>query len=222
MGMNGKKLLAALLALAMVLSMGVSAFAAEEPEAAEEQLAVIGEASEDGYQAKLVNSCSANITKIGIKVSGTTEFFVMDMAEGDVFEKGEASLLCHVPDEDADEETRYDFEIVFSDGTVGPLYNVDLADIQEGEIKRNSINNVPYLIYTSKETGEEVNSNDAQQDVMWQLINTNTWPYWGGGSSMSSSSKSSSSSSRSGGSSGGSSSSSSSNSNGCINGGLFY
>lgn len=99
------------------------------------------------------------------------------------------------------EPVLYDLQIIYVDWTGGTCHNVVLADVQDAQIMR-AWNSIPYLVYTSVETGEAVDMQDAEQQIAME-------EYYA--------SQAASSSSGSG------SSSSSSNSGGCVgDGGLFY
>lgn len=214
--------------------------AVEEAEEAEEeeQLDIIGTETEGGFKVKITNAVSTGATAIYVRVSGTGDAFVGSiLAEGDVFEPGESCWLClpFVPEsaeeeaeaadepekaeetEDADGEDAaeeepilFDLEIVWADGTVGPLHNMDLADMNECQLQRKDYNNLPYLTYTSLETEEEIDTFDAELAICYEQLANGTWVYNGNYTPPSSSGSS--------GSSGGSSSSGSSSSNntGCI------
>ena len=173
-----KKLGALLLALTMVLSLGAVAFAEAETEPAEEEdlsaLARIGEETDTCRMVKITNLTGTDIMGLNIRKSGEWEFSGELLAEGDNFEKEEVSLFCYEPetaseadtatDAEAEEEAEpvlYDIQIVWTDWTVGVLYNVELDDMDEAELQR-SWNSLPYIVYKSLESGEEVNTEEAE------------------------------------------------------------
>ena len=171
-----KKLGALLLALVMVMSLGAMAFAEAEP--AEEEdlsaLARIGEETDTCRMVKVTNLTGTDIMGLNIRRSGEWEFSGELLAEGDNFEKEEVSLFCYEPETaeeatatDAEaEETEaepvlYDIQIVWTDWTVGVLYNVELDDMDEAELQR-SWNSLPYIVYKSLASGEDVNTEEAE------------------------------------------------------------
>ena len=221
-----KKLGALLLALVMVLSLGVTAFAEAETEPAEEEdlsaLARIGEETETSRAVKVTNLTGTDIMGLNIRKSGEWEFSAELLAEGDNFEKEEVSLFCYEPETaeeatatDAEAEAEeaepvlYDIQIVWTDWTVGVLYNVELDDMDEAELQR-SWNSLPYIVYKSLASGEEVNTEEAETAAY--LADPANSQSSGGSSSGSGSSSGGSSSG--GGSYGGDS--------GCIDNGLLW
>ncbi len=228
-----KKITSLLLALLLVLSCGAAALAAddeakeEDQDAAEaeetekeEDLEILGEETEDGYKIRLVNATGTNITGINIKTSEQAEWEFATLLEngGDVvFEKEEACWLCYTPGEEETEDTTYDLQIIWSDWTVGEVHDVKFSDIEEGEVQR-AWNSLPYLVYTSIATGEEIDTSADEQATAEAEIAAGTFAY--GGAPKSSGSSGSSGGSKS---SGGGGSSSGGNSGGCIpGGGMFY
>ena len=211
MNMKLQKILSLLLVLVLILCCAAAASADEEEKEAEdgeeEVLDVIGEQTEDGYKIRLVNATGTDITGINIKPADGEEYTNL-MEEDEVFEQEEASYLCYAPGEEETEETLYDLQIIWSDWTVGELHDVALSDIQEGEIQR-AWNSLPYLVYVSVSTGEEVDTSADEQSTAEAEIAAGTWAYGGGSDSGSS-----------GGSSGGYSSGG--NSGGCITDAMFY
>ena len=218
-----KKLGALLLALVMVLSMGAMAFA--EAESTEEEdlsaLARIGEETDTCRMVKITNLTGTDIMGLNIRKSGEWEFSGELLAEGDNFEKAEVSLFCYEPetaseadtatDAEAEEEAEpvlYDIQIVWTDWTVGVLYNVELDDMDEAELQR-SWNSLPYIVYKSLASGEDVNTEEAETAAY--LADPANSQSSGGSSSGGSSGGGSSSS---GGSYGGDS--------GCIDNGLLW
>ena len=170
-----KKLIAFMLVLAVLASMTVCAFAAEqagdaEPEEEEETLAVIGEETEDGYKVRIVNMTGYDITGLSIKRSDDEEFPDNMMAEDTVLENEEAAWLCYTPGEEEDEETLYEIQITWSDGDEGVVHDVSLADMEEVELCWDGR---AYLVYTSVSTGEEVDTLIAERTLAG-VINTNS------------------------------------------------
>ncbi len=229
-----KKMMALLLALVMVLSLGAAAFAAEAGEAAEDEADTgeedlsaydkIGEETEAARYVKLTNMTGTDIMGLNIRKSGDWQFSDELMADEDLFEKEETSLFFYEPEaEEETEETEaeaeeaesvlWDIQIVWSDWTVGVLYNVELDDLAEADIQR-SWNSLPYLTYKSLASEEDVNTEEAEQTAYFS--SPEYAAYGGGGSS------SSSGSSSSGGSSSGGSGWSYGGDSGCIDNGLLW
>ena len=176
---------AAAAALAAQEEAAAAALAAEkEAWAAEvEGLDRIGQQTEDGYQVKLLNLSGTDVTVISVKVSGTGDFSANMLAEGDVYTQEETALLCYDPGDDGADVT-YDFQITFDDWTVGELHNVTLSDIREAELYRRW-NGLPYLVYTSVSTGEEINTSDFEQAYAENAIAAGTWDYGNGAPAVS-------------------------------------
>lgn len=169
---NLKVLTAALLALTMVLSASAFAAAREEadPEETEEALAELdqlGEQTEAGCLIELLNSCGSDITAVCIKASDEEEWSDSLMAEEDVFEAEETSLLCWEPEEDV----LYDLQLTFADETVAVLHGLDLADISEGEILCDDTG-LTYLAYTSVASGQETDTLAAEQALAEETAET--------------------------------------------------
>lgn len=225
MNIKMRKITSLLLALLLVLGCGVFALADDgepaddkaEEAAEEEDLELIGEETEEGYKIRLVNATGTDITGLNIKTSEAVEYTAL-MGEDEVFEQDEACYLCYTPGEEETEETVYDVQVIWSDWTVGELHDVALADIEKGEIQR-AWNSLPYLVYTSIETGKEVDTSADEQATAEEEIAAGTFAYGG----VTQSSGSSGGSGSGGGSWGGGSGSGGGNSEGCIaGGGMFY
>ena len=238
-----KKMMALLLALVMVLSLSAAAFAAEAEEAetetaeaGEEDLSAydkIGEETDTARFVKLTNMTGTDIMGLNIRKSGDWQFSDELMADDDLFEKEETSLFFYESEaaEEAGEEAEaaeteaegeaeeaepvlYDIQIVWSDWTVGVLYNIELDDLDEADIQR-SWNSLPYLTYKSLASEEDVNTEEAEQTA---YFSSPEYAAYGGGGSSSSSSGGSSS----GGSSSGGSGWSYGGDSGCIDNGLLW
>lgn len=190
---------------------------AEEAEEAEEEedlsdLPRIGEETEEGYKIKLVNDTGSTIMGMNIQKTTDDTWSWSDelLADGDEFEDGETALFCYTPGEDEDGQTTYNVQIVFTDWTVGYLHYVLLSDMEQAAIER-AVNSLPYLVYTSLASEEEINTSEAEQKVFEGELAAGVWD-----------SVINSGSSSSGGSSSGSSSTGG-NTTGCVgDGALFY
>ncbi len=225
------KLLALTVAAALCAGLTVTAQAAgtETDPAVEaedyEGLDRIGQETEEGYKVKLTNATGTDIMGMNIQLTTDDTWTWSDelLAEEDMFEKEETALFCYTPGEDEgeaeteaqaqDEQTLYNIQIVFSDWTVGYLHNVLLSDMKEAEIQR-AANSLPYLVYTSLASQEEIDTSEAEQAVFEGELASGFWDsVIGGGSS--------SGGSGSGGSSGGSSSGGG-NTEGCVGGDALF
>lgn len=225
-----KILLSMLLALTMALSLASFAAAAEDAEqtdpaeeAAEEtsveapdpaeieqiletvlelteeelaELPCIGEQTEECSTIALLNNTGNDITALYIKASEDAEWSENILAEDQVLEDGKAALLCW----EAEDGVLYDLQITFDDWTVGVAHDVDFADTPGAQLHRQW-NGLPYLVYVSLSTGEEVDTSEAEQARAEAEISAGTWAYGNGSTSSSSGSSSSGGGSSSGGSS---------------------
>lgn len=237
-----KKWLTEILTLTMVLALlagfAVTADAAEKDEtkaeaAAEttgekadekaedyEDLVRIGEETEDCVKIKLTNATGSDIMGLNIQSSNDDTWVWSDemLPEDYEFADGEEALLCYAPGEDEDEQTTYNFQVVFTDWTVGFLHAVDLAALNgEAEIQR-AANSLPYLVYTDAD-GEQISTQDLEQAAFEGELASGFWDLPSSGGSSSSGGGSSSGGS---GSSGGGSYSGGANTAGCVGGGALF
>ena len=153
----------------------------EEAEEAEEDdlegLDRLGEETEGCVLVKITNAAGTDIMAINIKPSDDWAWSEDIMADEDTFEVDETSVLCYTPaaaedgeETEADEEAEaaepvpQDLQIVFTDWTVGIIHNAILEDMQDVQLMR-AWNSVPYLVYTSIATGEQVDTNEAEQAI---------------------------------------------------------
>lgn len=159
---NLKSLTAILLALTVVLSMAAFAFAQEEADTdAPEDIDALdrlGTETEDGCRIALLNSSGSDIIAVCIKAAEDEDWSDSFLAEEDVFEADETSLLCWEPEEDA----FYDLQITYADEAQAVLHGLDLADIDEGEILCDETG-LTYLAYTSISTGEQTDTLEIEQ-----------------------------------------------------------
>lgn len=223
------KLLAGLLALVMI--MALTGFTLHDdapddagPEAPEEAVSaevrpdldpeelegldLLGEETEDGIHVKLTNASELDIIAINIRPSEGGDWSDNILAEEDVFGEEEASVLCVEPGV-------YDLQITFDGWLVGVLHQMDVNDITEAELHRQW-NGLPYLVYTSVATGEEVDTSGFEQSTAEAEIAAGTWEYGGTSSSTGSGSSNSGGGWSGGGNSGG-------GDTGCLEGGgLFW
>ena len=221
-----RKYLAIFMALTLALSMlcAVPAFAGKEEQPDDETKAEaeeldlegldrIGEETEEGYKLVLVNATGSDIMGMNIQKTTDDSWSWSDelLADGDKFEADETAVFCYTPGEEEDETTTYNIQIVFTDWTVGYLHYVLLSDMNEAELHR-AVNSLPYLVYTSLSSEEEIDTSEAEQKAFEGELAAGFWD------SVISSGSGSGSSSGSG--SGGSSSG---GSEGCIgDSGLLY
>lgn len=159
---NLKALTAILLALTVVLSMAAFAFAQEEEDPAvpedTAELDRLGTETEEGCRIALLNSSGSDITAVCIKAAEDEDWSDSLLAEEDVFEADETSLLCWEPEEDV----FYDLQLTYADETQAVLHGLDLTDIDEGEILCDDTG-LTYLAYTSVSTGEQADTLEAEQ-----------------------------------------------------------
>lgn len=166
---NVKKLASLLLALTMVLGLGCAAFADEEAVEAEdeifelteeelEQLPRIGEETEECARLVLFNDAEGDIMSVNIRPAGETEWSLNLLEDGALFEQETMAVLCFEPEED----TLYDIQFVFSNYTGSAVHDVDFADVENARLCRQW-NGLAYLVYTSVESGEKVDTSEAEQ-----------------------------------------------------------
>lgn len=178
------------------------------------ELPCIGEQTEECSTIAFLNDTGNDIIAINVKSSEDTEWSENILAEDQVFEDGTAALLCW----EAEDGVLYDLQLTFDNWTVGVAHDVDFADTPGAQLHRQW-NGLPYLVYVSLSTGEEVDTSEAEQARAEAEISAGTWAYGNGSTSTSSSSGSSSG----GGSSSGSSSSSGGSSDtGCLDDAAFW
>lgn len=201
---------------------------AEDPFAG---LVRLGEETEGCGMVKLTNQTQDDIMMINIKRSDDWQWSENLLAEGEILAVGDSAVLCFelpAPAEEdetaedaedaeaaedaedteatedtvtAEEPVTYDLQIIFVGWTGGPCHNIVLTDVKDAQIMR-AWNSIPYLVYTSIATEEEVDMQEAEQEIA-------VAEYYA--------SQSSGGNSSSGGSSGGG------NSDGCVgSGALFY
>lgn len=186
---NVQKLLAGLLVLVMTVALTgftVRSAATDEAgaspardelrpdlDAAElEGLDIIGEETEDCLRVKLTNATGQDITAINIRPSDGDGVWSDDiLAEEDRFEEDEAAVLCV-------EAGVYDLQFTFADWTVAMLHSMDVTDITEAELDRQW-NGLPYLVYTSVSTGEEIDTSSIEQSIAEGEIAAGTFAYGG-------------------------------------------
>ncbi len=179
---NVKKLVAMLLAMAMALGLGCAAFADGETdgetdgeadaaavdeeedqvfELTEEELAAlprIGEETEECAKLVLFNDAEGDIMSVNIRAAGQTEWSLNLLEDGELFEQEALAVLCFEPAED----TLYDIQFVFSNYTGSAVHDVDFADVENARLCRQE-NGLTYLVYTSVESGEKVDTAEAEQ-----------------------------------------------------------
>ncbi len=171
MNNNVKKLLALVLAMTMVLGLGCAAFADEAADEAdqedeifdltEEELAAlprIGEETEECAKLVLLNDAEGDIMSVNIRAAGETEWSLNLLEDGELFQAEEMVMLCFEPEAD----TLYDIQFVFSNYTGSAVHDVDFADVEHARLCRQW-NGLTYLVYTSVESGEKVDTAEAEQ-----------------------------------------------------------
>lgn len=176
-----------------------------------EGLVRLGEQTDSCVMVKLTNmSESDNIMMINIKRSDDWEWSENLLLDGDTLDVNESAVLCYEPEEeeqtDGEEQgpVTYDLQIIYEGWTGGTCHNVPLDDVKDAQIMR-AWNSIPYLVYTSVDTEEEVDMYEAEQQIAVAEYYANAQSQSGGSSSS------------------GGGSSSSGSSEGCIgSGGLLY
>lgn len=166
----------------------------EETPAVEDEfegLVRLGEETENCGMVKITNMTQDVIIMINIKRSADTEWSENLLLDDDTLEVEESAVLCfELPQEDeageageteeteeaeeteetdeAEEEpVTYDLQIIFEGVTGGTCHNVVLTDVKDAQIMR-AWNSIPYLVYTSVATGEEVDTSEAEQAIVME------------------------------------------------------
>ena len=154
---------AAIAALCFTTMLGCS------DESSEEEIKTIGTI----YQVTLENKTGQNITGLAIKDSSMNRYSDNKLTE-DTFAKDEKRILVYdatkaeaeadgKSESDGSEDAakaQYDIQLTFSDGEKLVLTDVPFTDMEEGQICLED--DVAFLKYTSKETGEEISTKDAE------------------------------------------------------------
>lgn len=142
---------------------------------------VIGEAAEGAQTFDIANKTEADITNIAFKNSNSDEYEAGLMAEGQTWKAGETATVNVVLPEateaitaddltlDEDNPARdillrdcWDIQVTFADGTTSEMHNVLADDIASAELWVED--GKVYMLYTSKESGEEVDSKLLEAD----------------------------------------------------------
>ena len=111
---------------------------------------------------------------------------------------------------------------MFTNWTVGYLHNVLLSDMEAADLER-AANSLPYLVYTSLGTEEQINTQELEQKAFEGELAAGMWDAVLNAGKSSSSGGGSSTGSGGGSTSGGGSSSTGGNTTGCVgDGALFY
>ncbi len=142
---------------------------------------VIGEAAEGAQTFDIANKTEADITNIAFKNSNSDEYEAGLMAEGQTWKAGETATVNVVLPEateaitaddltlEEDNPARdillrdcWDIQVTFADGTTSEMHNVLADDIASAELWVED--GKVYMLYTSKESGEEVDSKLLEAD----------------------------------------------------------
>lgn len=150
-----------------------------------EGLVRLGEQTEGCGMVKITNLAGTDIMMINIRRSGEEEWSENLLAEDDTLDVDESAVLCFeltAPEEgeeaeDAEETEEdgeaeaepvaYDLQVIFVGVTGGTCHNIVLEDVKDAQIMR-AWNSIPYLVYTSVSTGEQVDMSEAEQAIVME------------------------------------------------------
>ena len=145
-----------------------SAVETEVPE--EELLKAIGTPAEgEGvYAIKLTNATDMQITGVEVARSDTSDFSENLLEDDDVYAVDETRMFYYDTTEidgdstNAAEIPAYTVQLTFEGDMVAQLHAFPFEEMETGEIRFDADADVAYLEYTSVESGEEVNTKDAE------------------------------------------------------------
>lgn len=145
-----------------------SAVETEVPE--EELLKAIGTPAEgEGvYAIKLTNATDMQITGVEVARSDTSDFSENLLEDDDVYAVDETRMFYYDTTEidgdstNAAEIPAYTVQLTFEGDMVAQLHAFPFEEMETGEIRFDADADVAYLVYTSVESGEEVNTKDAE------------------------------------------------------------
>lgn len=152
---------------AVVTTAETTAVTTEETTAAateeqEETLKTIGkEAEGEGvFAVNVLNSTGKAITGFAVKEDSQEEFSDNMLTEDDAFTKDEERILYFTAD---DADASYTVLLTFEDDETAELHNFPFDDMESCEIKLEE--SVAYLVYTSLESKEEVNTKEDETAI---------------------------------------------------------
>lgn len=128
----------------------------------EETLKTIGkEAEGEGiFAINVINSTDKAITGFAVKEDSQDEFSDNMLTEDDAFIKDEERILYFAAD---DAEASYTVLLTFEDDKTAELHNFPFDDMESCEIKLED--SMAYLVYTSLESKEEVNTKEDETAI---------------------------------------------------------
>lgn len=164
-----------------------------EPSPTEREYIILGIKEANSSEAILENKTAETITALSVKLSDEEEFGENLLPEDTEFKDGEFAKLYLEPlkfnNEDNIENARddaeeneegiseddvefneyYDMKLVFEDEKEYIIYDFSFDNIDEAKILFSKADNVCYLKYESKITGEQVNTLEAQKAMKTAL-----------------------------------------------------
>ena len=170
----------------------ISALAAQ-PILAQDELKAIGEKEEGSAAITLTNETGRDISAFRIRSTEESDFSDNMMEEGDVFADGESRIFFYTPEiaeeqefteedfaaadaKDGTEEdlpddkvltVGYDIQITFADDdSTAEINAFPFEGMEEGKVRAED--GVAFLVYTDKNTGEEVNTKEYALSILKQ------------------------------------------------------
>ena len=142
---------------------------------------VFGEAGEGVQSIEVMNSTEQDITNIAIKNSNSADYEPGIMGEDATWAAGKSATLNIVlpeatdpveagdltlgeddPSRDILLRDSWDIQVTFADGTTAEMHNLLVNDIESAELWFED--GKVYMIYTSKESGEEIDSTSIEAE----------------------------------------------------------
>ncbi len=124
------------------------------------------------YAIELTNATDAAITAITISIGGSQDYSANMLEEDDPFAAEETRILYYDTTQDAaedGEEPDYTLTLTMEGDMVAELHAFPFADMTSGKICYDADEGVAYLVYTSEETDEEVNTHQDEIDY-WRAL----------------------------------------------------
>lgn len=176
--MKKKQIMAVLTAL--TLAMGIIGCGSRKQEpAAEEQKQeetapeekTLGQKAdgEDIIHFELENASGKDIKSFMARNTADGDFSTNELADGDLYKNGEKRQIYLKKSESTNNQDEremnpeYEIKVTFTDDSSNVLHQVALDDIKDGRLMLEG--DLSYLIYTSKQSAEQVVTKEAEQKI---------------------------------------------------------